>query len=86
MKFLRPIANTGRSREQSKHVWTKLQDDVIHPAVQKPTFNLLVNQNLRKSDEELDEWRGILEKVGSCLKALQEAGRRSGSRGRQDPI
>ena len=38
-------------------VWTKLQDDVIHPAVQKPTFNLLVKPKLAvKSDEELDAW------------------------------
>ena len=41
----------------SMRVWTKLQDDVIHPAVQKPTFNLLVKPKLAvKSDEELDEW------------------------------
>ena len=38
-------------------VWTKLQDDVIPPAIQKPTFNLLVKPKLAvKSDEELDEW------------------------------
>ena len=38
-------------------VWTKLQDDVIHPAVQKPTFNLLVKPKLAvKSDNELDDW------------------------------
>lgn len=38
-------------------VWTKLQDDVIHPAVQKPTFNLLVKPKLAvKSDKELDDW------------------------------
>lgn len=38
-------------------VWTKLQDDVVHPAVQKPTFNLLVKPKLAvKSDEELDNW------------------------------
>jgi len=38
-------------------VWTKLQDDVVHPAVQKPTFNILVKPKLAvKSDEELDKW------------------------------
>ncbi|MAV88640.1 MAG: hypothetical protein CMM67_10405 [Rhodospirillaceae bacterium] len=38
-------------------VWTKLQDDVLHPAIQKPTFNILVKPLLaQKSDEELDEW------------------------------
>ena len=38
-------------------VWTKLQDDIIHPAVQKPTFNLLVKPKLAvKSDEELNSW------------------------------
>ena len=38
-------------------VWTKLQDDVVHPAIQKPTFNLLVKPLLaRKSDKELDDW------------------------------
>ena len=35
----------------------KMQDDVIHPAIQKPTFNLLVKPILsQKSDAELDEW------------------------------
>ncbi|MFP6710211.1 MAG: glutathione S-transferase family protein [Rhodospirillales bacterium] len=35
----------------------KLQDDVIHPAIQKPTFNLLMKPLLaKKSDDELDEW------------------------------
>lgn len=38
-------------------VWTKLQDDVIHPAIQKPTFNLLVKPMLeKKTDKELDDW------------------------------
>lgn len=38
-------------------VWSKLQDDVIHPAIQKPTFNLLIKPKLAvKSDEELDKW------------------------------
>ena len=38
-------------------VWCKVQDDVIHPAIQKPTFNLLVKPILaKKSDEELDNW------------------------------
>ena len=44
------------SRAQMR-VWTKLQDDILHPAIQKPTFNLLVKPKLsQKSDEELDEW------------------------------
>jgi len=34
-----------------------MQDDVIHPAIQKPTFNLLVKPILsQKSDAELDQW------------------------------
>lgn len=33
-------------------VWTKLQDDVVHPAVQKPTFNLLIKPILQKMSEE----------------------------------
>ena len=38
-------------------VLVKMQDDVIHPAIQKPTFNLLVKPILsKKSDAELDEW------------------------------
>jgi glutathione S-transferase len=38
-------------------VWTKLQDDVVHPAIQKPTFNLLVKPMLeKKSDKELEDW------------------------------
>jgi len=38
-------------------IWTKLQDDVIHPAVQKPTFNLLVKPLLsQRTDADLDEW------------------------------
>ena len=38
-------------------VWTKLQDDVVHPAIQKPTFNLLIKPMLeKKSDKELDDW------------------------------
>ena len=38
-------------------IWCKLQDDVVHPAIQKPTFNLLVKPILeQKSDEELDRW------------------------------
>ena len=38
-------------------IWTKLQDDVVHPAIQKPTFNLLVKPILeKKTDTELDEW------------------------------
>lgn len=38
-------------------VWTKLQDDVVHPAIQKPTFNLLIKPFLKKmNDGELDEF------------------------------
>ena len=38
-------------------IWTKLQDDIVHPAIQKPTFNLLVKPLLaQKTDEELEEW------------------------------
>ncbi len=38
-------------------ILTKLQDDVVHPAIQKPTFNLLIKPLLaEKSDEELDDW------------------------------
>lgn len=38
-------------------VWVKMQDDVVHPAIQKPTFNLLIKPKLAvKSDAELDEW------------------------------
>tara|TARA_Y100000746_G_C15138705_1_gene299868 strand:- start:115 stop:558 length:444 start_codon:yes stop_codon:yes gene_type:complete len=34
-----------------------MQDDILHPAIQKPTFNLLVKPQLsKKSDEELEEW------------------------------
>ncbi len=38
-------------------IWTKLQDDMVHPAIQKPTFNLLIKPMLKnKSDKELDDW------------------------------
>ena len=38
-------------------IWAKMQDDILHPAIQKPTFNLLVKPKLsKKSDEELDNW------------------------------
>jgi glutathione S-transferase len=38
-------------------VWCKVQDDILHPAIQKPTFNLLVKPKLsKKTDEELDDW------------------------------
>ena len=38
-------------------IWTKLQDDIVHPAIQKPTFNLLVKPLLaQKTDEELEKW------------------------------
>ncbi len=38
-------------------IWTKLQDDIVHPAIQKPTFNLLIKPILeKKTDVELDEW------------------------------
>jgi glutathione S-transferase len=48
--------NSPISRAKMR-VWTKLQDDVIHPAIQKPTFNLLVKPMLeKKSDKELDDW------------------------------
>ena len=29
-------------------IWTKLQDDIVHPAIQKPTFNLLIKPILEK--------------------------------------
>ena len=48
--------NSPISRAKMR-VWTKLQDDVIHPAIQKPTFNLLVKPMLeKKTDKELDDW------------------------------
>ena len=38
-------------------VFCKMQDDILHPAIQKPTFNLLVKPQLsKKSDDELEEW------------------------------
>ena len=41
----------------SMRILIKLQDDVVHPAIQKPTFNLLIKPILsKKSDDELDEW------------------------------
>ena len=40
-------------------VWTKMQDDIVHPAIQKPTFNLLVKPVLKDmTDEQLDEFTG----------------------------
>jgi len=52
--LLTPEDPAARARMR---IWTKLQDDVIHPAVQKPTFNLLIKPKLAvKSDEELDNW------------------------------
>ena len=40
-------------------VWTKVQDDIVHPAIQKPTFNLLVKPVLKDmTDEQLDEFTG----------------------------
>ena len=51
---LRPESPQSKA---NMRVWTKLQDDVVHPAIQKPTFNLLVKPILaRKTDRELDEW------------------------------
>ena len=67
-------------------IWTKLQDDVVHPAIQKPTFNLLIKPMLeKKTDKELDDWLSThpLEKSRKLFKgaargpinegALQEA-------------
>lgn len=40
-------------------VWTKMQDDIVHPAIQKPTFNLLVKPVLKDmTDEQLEEFTG----------------------------
>ena len=51
---LTPEEPVARARMR---VWTKLQDDILHPAIQKPTFNLLVKPKLsKKSDQELDDW------------------------------
>ena len=53
---LRPDDAHERARMR---VWTKLQDDVVHPAIQKPTFNLLIKPILATmSDGELDEFTG----------------------------
>ena len=44
--------------EQSRmRFFMKMQDDIVHPAVQKPTFNLLIKPILQKLDEdEFEEW------------------------------
>ena len=44
--------------EQSRmRFFMKMQDDIVHPAVQKPTFNLLIKPILQKMDEdEFEEW------------------------------
>ena len=51
---LKPADPHDRARMR---VWTKMQDDIVHPAIQKPTFNLLIKPVLSKmTDEELDEF------------------------------
>jgi glutathione S-transferase len=44
--------------EQSRmRFFMKMQDDIVHPAVQKPTFNLLVKPLLKKMDkDEFEAW------------------------------
>jgi len=51
---LTPVDPVARAKMR---VWCKVQDDILHPAIQKPTFNLLVKPKLsKKTDEELDDW------------------------------
>ena len=58
--FAGPSLRPDNAHERARmRVWTKLQDDVVHPAIQKPTFNLLVKPILAgMSDQELEEFTG----------------------------
>ena len=52
-----PIYDRARMR-----VWTKMQDDVVHPAIQKPTFNLLIKPVVSKmTDAELDDGEVVID-------------------------
>jgi glutathione S-transferase len=52
-----PLTPKSPVLKAKMRIWTKLQDDVVHPAIQKPTFNLLVKPILeKKTDTELDDW------------------------------